>query len=259
MKTKLRVLKVGGNLIDDPKKLKSFLNAFAKLPQPKILVHGGGKIATETSKKLGIESRLIDGRRITSAEELQVITMVYAGLINKNMVASLQALACDAIGLSGADGNTILATIRPKKPIDFGLVGDVEAINSALIQKLLKADLTPVFCAVSHNNKGQLLNTNADSVASEIAIAMSFFYEVELFYCFEKQGVLENVEDENAVIATIDTAKYETLKAAGTIKGGMLPKVQNCFHALNNNVSKVIIGGPEVLNETHKQFTTLKL
>ncbi|SHI36260.1 N-acetylglutamate kinase [Mesonia phycicola] len=259
MKTKLKIVKIGGNLIDDAEVLATLLKDFSAIKEPKILIHGGGKIATATSKKLGIESKLVEGRRITSAEDLEVITMVYAGLLNKNIVAQLQANNCNALGLSGADANCVQANLRHKEPVDYGFVGDVNHINSAIIQQLLTAQLTPVFCAISHDGKGQLLNTNADTVTAEIAIAMSKYYEVELMYCFEKNGVLENVEDENSVIPKINTAKYEALKANQQIHQGMLPKMQNCFYALKNGVANVVIGSSKLLQSNSTLFTQLSL
>lgn len=259
MKTKLKIVKIGGNLIDDAEVLATLLKDFSAIKEPKILIHGGGKIATATSKKLGIESKLVEGRRITSAEDLEVITMVYAGLLNKNIVAQLQANNCNALGLSGADANCVQANLRPKEPVDYGFVGDVNHINSAVIQQLLTAQLTPVFCAISHDGKGQLLNTNADTVTAEIAIAMSKYYQVELMYCFEKNGVLENVEDENSVIPKINTAKYEALKANQQIHQGMLPKMQNCFYALKNGVANVVIGSSKLLQSNSTLFTQLSL
>lgn len=232
MGNKLRIVKIGGNIIDDPQKLEDFLVDFALLTGPKILVHGGGKLATQLSKKLGVETQMVDGRRITTSEDLDIVVMVYAGLINKKIVAGLQGKGCNAIGLSGADAECLRASKRPVNPIDFGWVGDIESVNVPSIRLFLDAGFTPVFCAISHDSKGHLLNTNADTIASELAIGMSGHFETELIYCFEKKGVLENVEDDESVIPHINTARYRELKESGAIHKGMLPKMENCFHAL---------------------------
>ena len=259
MKQKLTVVKIGGNVIENKKELTKFLQLFSKLNEPKILVHGGGKLATKLASKLGLEPKIIDGRRITNAENLEVITMVYGGLTNKNIVAQLQANKTNAIGLSGADGNTIRAHKRPVKEIDFGFVGDIDSIDSALISALLKSKLTPVFCSLSHDGKGQLLNTNADTIAAEITIGMSELYDTVLYYCFEKKGVLMNIEDEKSVVKHIDTQKYQQLLHEGIISDGMLPKMENCFHALKNKVGKVCLGDMEMLKPNTSLFTTITL
>jgi acetylglutamate kinase len=202
---------------------------------------------------------MTSGRRITDGKSLEVITMVYGGLTNKNMVVKLQALGTNSIGLSGADGNAIQAHKRPVKEIDFGFVGDIDGINSELIDTLVGADLTPVFCAISHDGKGQLLNTNADTIASELAIGMSHKYDTTLYYCFEKKGVLLNVEDEESVIKHIDTNSYNDLLEQNIIADGMLPKIENCFHALQQSVSKVCIGDISMLQSNATIFTTIRL
>ncbi|WP_411028933.1 acetylglutamate kinase [Spongiimicrobium sp. 3-5] len=259
MSSDLSIIKIGGNLIGDNKALDVFLDAFCAMEGPKILVHGGGKLATDLADKLGVKSELIGGRRITDAQSLDIITMVYAGLVNKNIVSKLQARGCNAIGLSGADGNTILAHKRLVREIDFGFVGDVDQINKEVISSLLKAGLIPVFCAMTHNGKGQLLNTNADTIASEIAIAMSGERTTTLYYCFEKKGVLLDVEDENSVIEHINSKKYQELLDEKVIAEGMLPKMQNSMHALANNVNKVCIGDISMLDPLSKLFTTITL
>ena len=259
MKQKLAIVKIGGNVIENKIELDQFLLNFSKLEGPKILVHGGGKLATKLATKLGIESKMTSGRRITDSKSLEVITMVYGGLTNKNMVAKLQALGTNAIGLSGADGNAIKAHKRPVKEIDFGFVGDIDGINSELIDTLVGANLTPVFCAISHDGKGQLLNTNADTIASELAIGMSPKYDTTLYYCFEKKGVLLNVEDQESVIKHIDTNSYNDLLEQNVIAGGMLPKMENCFHALQQSVSKVCIGDISMLESDSYLFTTITL
>ena len=259
MKQTLSIIKIGGNVIENKEELSKFLTLFTKINGPKILVHGGGKLATQLAKKLGIEAKLINGRRITDEENLEVITMTYAGLTNKNIVVQLQANNCNAIGLSGADGNTILAHKRPVTDIDYGFAGDVDTINSELISKLLTADLTPVFCAMTHDGKGQLLNTNADTIAAELAIGMSEHYETTLYYCFEKKGVLLDVENENSVVQHINSKKYQQLLKDGIIADGMLPKLENCFHALNKHVGKVCIGDSTMLSSKDELFTTITL
>lgn len=247
MKDKLEVVKIGGNVIDNPNLLEEFLNDFAQIEGPKILVHGGGKLATQLSEKLDIPVQLIDGRRITSPENLDVVTMVYGGLINKRIVAKLVANGCNAIGLSGADGNSILATKRSTNPIDFGMVGDVQSIQTDFLKLLLDAGITPVFCAISHDGNGQLLNTNADTVTAEIAIAMQQFYDANLMYCFEKPGVLKDVNDLNSVLLSLNKQEYEQMKEDGSIHTGMLPKLKNCFYALENKVQEVKIGNTSMV------------
>ncbi|WP_282113221.1 acetylglutamate kinase [Maribacter stanieri] len=259
MKEKLSVVKIGGNVIEDEKALDNFLSAFSQLEGLKILVHGGGKLATQLATKLGIESKMIDGRRITDAETVDIITMVYGGLANKKIVAQLQSKNINAIGLSGADGNSIQAHKRPVKQIDYGFVGDIDGVNSELLKNLLSINLTPIFCALSHDGAGQLLNTNADTIASEIAIGMASVFETTLYYCFEKKGVLLDITDENSVVKNIDTSKYKELLSKGVIADGMLPKLHNCFHALDNNVEKVCLGDVSMLDKNTKLFTTLKL
>lgn len=255
----LKIIKIGGNVIDDEVALTAFLEDFAALSSPKILVHGGGKIATQLATKLGVETKMINGRRITDQASLDVVVMTYAGLLNKKVVALLQKNNCNAIGLSGADAGSILSCKRNHPEIDFGFVGDVQSVHSENISKLLQAGFTPVFCAITHDADGHLLNTNADTIASEVAIGMSKIYQTELLYCFEKKGVLTDINDENSVIEHIDSQKYEALKDNKIIADGMLPKLENCFHALQNKVSKVIIGNPSVIGGKEKLFTTLKI
>ncbi|AYN69185.1 acetylglutamate kinase [Euzebyella marina] len=256
---KLSIVKIGGNVIENKAELTKFLNNFSLIKGPKILVHGGGKLATQLGKKLGIESKMIGGRRITDDKSLELITMVYGGLVNKNIVAELQSLNCNAIGLSGADGDTIQAHKRPVKDIDYGFAGDVDGVSSTTIKKLLEAGLTPVFCAMTHDGMGQLLNTNADTIASELAIGMSAAYETTLYYCFEKKGVLMDVNDDQSVIKHIDSVSYQTLLEKKVIADGMLPKMHNCFHALEKNVHQVRIGDIEMLHPNANLFTTLTL
>ena len=222
MKEKLSIVKIGGNVIEDEKALDIFLTAFSKLEGLKILVHGGGKLATQLATRLGIKSNLVDGRRITDKATVDIITMVYAGLANKKIVAQLQSKKVNAIGLSGADGNSIQAHKRPVKDIDYGFVGDIDGVNSELLKNFLSINLTPVFCAISHDGKGQLLNTNADTITSEIAIAMASDFDTTLYYCFEKKGVLLDINNSESVVKYINTAKYKELLSQGIIADGMV-------------------------------------
>ena len=243
----LYVVKIGGNIIDNEAKLAEFLQSFAALPGKKILVHGGGKLATQLAEKMGVEQTMIDGRRITDAETLKIVTMVYAGDINKRVVASLQSHGCNAIGLTGADGNAILAHKREKGGIDYGFAGDVDAVNAELLHALLSLNMAVVLAPITHNGKGQLLNTNADTIAQETAKGLSSHYNVQLIYSFEKSGVLLDANDDSTVIARIHPAYYEALKAEQKIFAGMIPKLDNAFAAIRSGVEKVIIGKAEEL------------
>jgi acetylglutamate kinase len=238
------VIKVGGNVIDNPVLLEQFLADFAKIPGKKILIHGGGKIATRIGDKLGITANYVDGRRITDAATIDVVTMVYGGLVNKQIVAKLQAVGCNAIGLTGADANIIPASKRPVKEIDYGFVGDIATADLQVepVKLLLDAGLTPVFSPLTHDGKGQILNTNADTIASSLAIALSGSYEVRLIYCFEKKGVLRNAADDDSVINLINREIYQTLLADGVLTDGILPKLQNAFNAIESGVKEVLIG-----------------
>jgi len=253
-KSILYIIKIGGNIIDDEKKLSSFLKDFSGVEGNKILVHGGGKLATKMAEQMNIPQQVIDGRRITDAETLKIVTMVYAGYINKNIVAKLQMNNCNAIGLCGADGDAILAHKRNHPVMDYGYVGDVDAINTDLISSLLEKNLTPVFAPITHDQQGQLLNTNADTIAQELAKGLSNQYEVTLIYSFEKSGVLLDVNDESSVIPKLNWEEYQILKKpsspsgdGGKIFAGMIPKLDNAFTALDNGVKKVIIGKAENL------------
>lgn len=243
------MVKIGGNIIDEEEKLSSFLKAFAGINEKKILVHGGGKLATKMAAQLNLPQQMVDGRRITDAETLKIVTMVYAGLINKNIVAQLQAAGCNAIGLSGADGNVIRAHKRVVKELDYGFAGDVDDVNGSLLHSLLAQDLAPVLAPITHDGKGQLLNTNADTIAQETARELAAFYEVQLVYSFEKAGVLLHADDESSVIPLINKEKYSDLKKRGLVFAGMIPKLENAFSALASGVSKVIIGKAENLGE----------
>lgn len=239
---KVFIIKIGGNVIDNESKLQAFLKDYASVPAHKILIHGGGKVATDISAGLGIEAQMVDGRRITDAETLKIVTMVYGGLINKRIVASLQSLGCNAIGLTGADANSVKAHKRPlKNGIDYGFVGDVDKVNTELFTNLLQAGLNPVLAPLTHDGQGNILNTNADTMASVTAMALSSAFEVHLVYCFELKGVLENFEDKDSVIHSISSAKYQELKAKGIISKGMIPKLDNSFEAMKSGVSSVRI------------------
>ena len=259
MKQKLRIVKVGGNVINHPEALESFLTDFSALKGLNILVHGGGKRASQMVSDLGLVPKMVDGRRITDAATLEVVTMVYAGLLNKNITASLQKKGCNALGLSGADANCIQAHKRAVTDIDYGFVGDVAAVNVQSISVFLQAGMVPVFCAMTHDQKGQLLNTNADTIAASLATGLSTAYDVELLYAFEKNGVLRDVNDDHSVIASINSASYQILKDTGVISEGMLPKMENCFEALQKGVAKVLLGNPTLLRNKEQPFTTLTL
>ena len=255
---KLQVVKVGGNVIENRELLNDFLVDFTKIRGAKILVHGGGKEATQMAHKLNIPVQIIEGRRVTDKANLEIISMLYAGKLNKTIVALLQSYNCDSLGLTGADGNSIVAKKRSSKPIDFGFVGDVISVNSALFNLLLNQKITPVCCAVTHDKNGQLLNTNADTIAAEIASSMSVYFEVTLSYCFEKKGVLKKLMDEDSVIPSINLNQYEYLKKKRIINEGMLPKIKNCFEALRKGVTKVRIGNSKMITESIP-YTLIKL
>ena len=259
MKDKLSIVKIGGNVVNSNPELHAFLQDFAALEGFRILVHGGGRIASDMAESLGVETKMAGGRRITDEKTLDVVTMVYAGLLNKKIVSGLQSKGCNAIGMSGADGNSIRAHKRPVEDLDYGFAGDVDEVDSRLITSLLRSGLVPVFCSITHDRLGQLLNTNADTIAGELAKALSREFDVELIYCFEKKGVLRNVEDGSSVIESINRERYEDLKKNGSIAEGMLPKLHNCFEALKNGVSRVIIGSPELLKDPELIHTTLTL
>lgn len=245
----LYIVKIGGNIIDDEVKLASFLQLFAAVKGKKILVHGGGKLATNLADQMGVEQQMVDGRRITDAATLKIVTMVYAGYINKNIVAQLQANGCNAMGLTGADGNLIQAHKRQHATIDYGYVGDIDTVNTGLLQSLLQQDMTIVASPITHDTKGNLLNTNADTIAQEIATALGKIYTVNLIYSFEKSGVLLDITDEHSVISKLTPAYYAELKTAQRIFAGMLPKLDNAFAALQKGVRKVMIGKAEQLHQ----------
>ncbi len=254
---KLFVIKIGGNIIDNQTALSKFLSSFASANANKILIHGGGKIATQIGDKLGIESKYINGRRITDSETIDLVTMVYGGLVNKKIVTQLQSFNSNAIGLTGADANIIPATKRPVKEIDYGFAGDVNAanINSSVLDVLLRQNITPVIAPLTHDGKGQILNTNADTIASSLAVALSKLYDVRLIYCFEKKGILTDVEDDNSVINLITKEKYKELLGEKKLFDGIIPKIDNAFAAIDNGVKEVLIGHAEDLLQNLTETT----
>ena len=241
-KEKLTIVKVGGAVVEDEAQLKQLLSAFKAIEGAKVLVHGGGRRATKTAERLGIETKMIEGRRITDAAMLEVVTMVYGGLVNKHIVACLQALGVDAIGLTGADADVIRSAKRPlKNGIDYGFVGDVKQADGKKLARMIEMGLVPVIAPLTHDGEGHILNTNADTMAAETAKALSELYDVTLIYSFEKSGVLRNPDDDNSVIPLITREDFERYKADGTISGGMLPKIENALAAVEAGVSQVII------------------
>ena len=246
---KLYVIKIGGNIVDNPALLTNFLTAFSTIEGQAILVHGGGKLATSLAAKLGVEQTMVEGRRITDGETLKIVTMVYAGYINKNIIAQLQAMHVNAIGLSGVDGNLIKAHKRIDANIDFGFVGDIDEVNTGFIHQQLLNNTRLVIAPITHDGAGQLLNTNADTIAQTVATAMSDTYKVHLVYGFEKEGVLADVNNEGSIISSINHLTYSQLKKENVIFEGMIPKIDNAFLALNGGVQSVIIGKAEKLHE----------
>lgn len=250
----VHVIKIGGNIIDHTTKLDDFLNRFAKLKGPKILIHGGGKLATSLANDLNIEQQIIDGRRITDAETLKITAMVYAGLVNKTIVAKMQSRSCNAIGLSGVDGNVIQSNKRVHPTIDYGWVGDVKKINAGFLQSLIDNNIVPVISPITHDGKGNLLNTNADTIATEVAMALSESNEVNLRFCFEKLGVLTNPELDGSWLRILYKKEYEYLKETQIISKGMLPKLENAFRASESKVTKVEICHADYANEQGESF-----
>ncbi|MGK7393811.1 MAG: acetylglutamate kinase [Candidatus Cyclobacteriaceae bacterium M3_2C_046] len=238
---KLKIIKIGGKVIDNPELLKSFLQDFAGISGKKILVHGGGKIASTFSAKMGIEPNMVNGRRVTDAETLEIVLMVYGGLINKKMVADLQSLDCNALGLTGADLNILKAYKRPPEPVDYGFVGEIEQVNHTMLKMLLENGVVPVLAPLSHDKKGQMFNTNADTIAAGAAVGLSCEYDVDLYYCFEKQGVLGDPADDDSVIEKIAFREFADLQKSGVISEGMIPKLENSFECIQKGVKQVII------------------
>lgn len=256
----IKVIKIGGNVVDNPEKLQQFLRDFASLDGPKVLVHGGGKVATAISKGLGIEAQMIDGRRVTDAETLRIVTMVYAGLINKNIVAALQGEGCNALGLCGTDGGLIRSKKRAvtAEGVDYGFVGDPVDFNLGTATALIDGGLVPIVAPITYDaENGTLLNTNADTVAQTVAVGLAQKYPVELVYCFEKRGVLRDVNDDDSVISNINPELYEQLKADEIVADGMLPKLENAFKAINSGVRSVVICAAECLTMPGYGGTTL--
>jgi acetylglutamate kinase len=260
-KQKLFIIKIGGNVIDSQDALQSFLKDFSTIGAMKILIHGGGKVATRIGEQLGIESKYTNGRRITDDATIDLVTMVYGGLVNKKIVAQLQALKTNAVGLSGADANCIPAGKRPVKEVDYGWVGDVEAANVEIntLKLLLENGLVPVFAPLTHDGHGHILNTNADTIASSLAVALSACYDVRLIYCFEKKGILEDVDDQGSVIRLIDKQTYRDLLSRQKLFAGILPKIDNAFAAIDAGVNEVLVGdaGDLVQNTTPNTSGTL--
>jgi acetylglutamate kinase len=242
---RLTIIKVGGKVVEEPESLNALLDQFIRFSGNKILVHGGGRTATEIAAKLGIETEMVDGRRITGKSMLDVVTMVYGGLVNKKIVAGLQARGCNAIGLTGADLNLISARKRPVQEIDYGFVGDVVDVNSRELRMLIEENVVPVIAPLTHDKNGQLLNTNADTIAAELASELADYFSVYLFFCFEKKGVLLNPEDESAIIPELDAALFQQYQQEGIINTGMIPKLENGFSAKRNGVKEVLITNPE--------------
>lgn len=241
MKETLFVVKIGGNVIDNEPFLQKFLAEFAKIKAHKILIHGGGKVATQIGEKLGIEAKMVDGRRITDKETLEVVTMVYGGLINKKVVSILQANHCNASGFTGADANLIKAHKRPVKTVDYGFVGDVDGVNGDFLKTIINFGITPILAPLTHDSNGNMLNTNADTIASTVAVEMAKHYNTQLVYCFELKGVLKDFEDKNSVILDINPSYYQDLKESGVISKGMIPKLDNSFDAISSGVNSVTI------------------
>lgn len=242
---RITVIKVGGKVVEETESLNSLLNQFSKISGNKILVHGGGRSATEIANRLGIETQMVNGRRITDAATLEVVTMVYGGTVNKKIVAGLQARGINSIGLTGADIDLIRAKKRPIGEIDYGFVGDIENVNTRELSLLINENITPVVAPLTHDGKGNLLNTNADTIASELAIELTNYFDVYLFYCFEKKGVLMIPDDENSVIHDLDFALFSKYQSNGIINTGMIPKLENGFKAKRNGVKEVLITNPD--------------
>lgn len=241
MREKLTIVKVGGKIVEEDATLYKLLDDFAAIEGYKLLVHGGGRSATKLAERLGIESKIVNGRRVTDTETLKVVTMVYGGLVNKSIVAGLQARDVNALGLTGADMNVIRSNKRPVKDIDYGFVGDVEQVNASLLADLIQKDIIPVMAPLTHDGRGNILNTNADTIAGETAKALAFFFDVTLIYCFEKKGVLRDENDDNSVIPQITPEEFRTYVEEGVIQGGMIPKLENAFNALDAGVREVVI------------------
>lgn len=250
MKEKLTVIKVGGKIVEEDATLQQLLNDFAAIDGHKVLVHGGGRSATKIASQLGIESQMVNGRRITDAETLKVVTMVYGGLVNKSIVAGLQAKGVNALGLTGADMNVIRSIKRPVGEVDYGFVGDVEKVDASLLADLIHKGVVPIMAPLTHDGNGNILNTNADTIAGETAKALSELFDVTLIYCFEKKGVLRDEDDDNSVIPVITRPEFEAYVEQKVIQGGMIPKLENSFDAINAGVSQVVITLASAINSS---------
>lgn len=248
MKEKLTLIKVGGKIVEEEATLQALLSDFAAIEGRKVLVHGGGRSATKLAARLDIESQMVNGRRITDAETLKIVTMVYGGLVNKNIVARLQACGVNALGLTGADMDVIRSVKRPVKDVDYGFVGDVERVDATLLGDLIAKGVVPVMAPLTHDGCGNMLNTNADTIAGETSKALAQLFDVTLVYCFEKRGVLRDENDDDSVIPQITRADFEQLVADGVVQGGMIPKLENAFEALRTGVSQVIITQASAIN-----------
>jgi len=257
IKEKLTVIKVGGKIVEEQDSLKQLLSDFSKIEGYKVLVHGGGRSATTLAAKLGIESKMVNGRRITDADMLQVVTMVYGGLVNKQIVAGLQAIGVNALGLTGADLNYMRSEKRPVADIDYGFVGDVKEVNAGLLADLIQKGVVPVLAPLTHDNAGNLLNTNADTIAGEAAKALSNYFEVTLMYCFEKKGVLLNENDDESVISKLTPELFERYVSDGIIQGGMIPKLENSFEAIQAGVKQVVITRADRIQSKNGTFISL--
>lgn len=256
---KLTIVKVGGKIVEEQESLSQLLKDFSSISGNKILVHGGGRSATAMAAKLGVETKMVDGRRITDKAMLDVVTMVYGGLVNKTIVAGLQGYGCNAVGFTGADMDIIRSIKRPVKEIDYGFVGDVIDVNTKELTVLMNQGIAPVMAPLTHDGKGLMLNTNADTIASELAIALSEHFKVHLIYCFEKDGVLSDPQDDQSVIYELDSELYEKYKADGTIAAGMIPKLDNAYKALNNQVTEVLITNATNLTRPAAKGTIVKI
>ena len=257
----LTVIKIGGNIVDNESALDQFLSDFSSIKGHKVLVHGGGKIATRIGKEMGIQPNMVNGRRVTDKETIDLVTMVYGGLVNKKIVAKLQALSCNAIGFTGVDGNVIRSVKRPVKDIDYGFVGDVQQVDGAFLTTILKSNRQPVMAPLTHDAAGQMLNTNADTIASSLAVALSAYFETQLIYCFELPGVMRDISDDSSVISKINKSDYNALRESGVIVSGMIPKMDNCFDAISNGVKQVRIAQASdlksILIHSEEKGTTL--
>ena len=248
MKEKITVIKVGGKIVEESESLGNLLDRFAEIEGRKVLIHGGGRSATRIAERLGIESHMVEGRRITDSDTLQVVTMVYGGLVNKNIVAQLQARGINALGLTGADCNIIRAHKRPVKAVDYGFVGDVDIVDGDMLSRLVNQGITPIIAPLTHDGNGNLLNTNADTMAAETAKALAAHYDVTLVYSFEHPGVMRDPDDAESIIHTITHESYRILLAEGIVSGGMIPKMDNAFNAIENGVKEVVITHADAIN-----------